>query len=132
MQIALIYTILAVLATAVNLLAQAATFWVYSGAYNLWLSILVGTAAGLIAKYVLDKRYIFKFKADSVSEDTWTFVMYTGTGVFTTCIFWGTEWLFDYIYNSISMRYVGGAVGLFVGYIIKYQLDKRFVFRSSV
>jgi len=26
------------------------------------------------------------------------------------------------------MRYLGGAIGLTLGYVIKYRLDKRFVF----
>ena len=26
------------------------------------------------------------------------------------------------------MLYLGGAVGLAIGYVLKYQLDKRFVF----
>ena len=29
------------------------------------------------------------------------------------------------------MRYLGGVIGLMIGYIIKYQLDKRYVFRRE-
>jgi hypothetical protein len=28
------------------------------------------------------------------------------------------------------MRYVGGCIGLAIGYVIKYRLDKRYVFRT--
>jgi putative flippase GtrA len=44
--------------------------------------------------------------------------------VITTFVFWG----FDYLFNSIPMRYLGAVIGLSIGYIIKYQLDKKFVF----
>jgi len=27
------------------------------------------------------------------------------------------------------MRYVGGVIGLAIGYYVKYQLDKRYVFK---
>lgn len=29
------------------------------------------------------------------------------------------------------MRYLGGVLGLAIGYVIKYELDKRFVFRQQ-
>ena len=49
-------------------------------------------------------------------------------GVFTTAIFWGTEYAFHLIFTTDAMRYIGGVLGLTIGYYIKYQLDKRFVF----
>ena len=35
---------------------------------------------------------------------------------------------FFYLFDFEGAAYVGGALGLAVGYVIKYQLDKRFVF----
>jgi putative flippase GtrA len=49
-------------------------------------------------------------------------------GVLTTIIFWAIELAFEHIYQTKEMRYLGGIIGLAIGYIIKYQLDKRFVF----
>ena len=49
-------------------------------------------------------------------------------GLVTTAIFWGFEFTFDAIYQTKEMRYVGGVIGLAIGYYVKYQLDKRFVF----
>ena len=49
-------------------------------------------------------------------------------GVFTSAIFWGTEYAFHLIFAGDFMRYVGGVLGLTIGYYVKYQLDKRFVF----
>jgi len=53
---------------------------------------------------------------------------YTLTGVVTTAIFWGFEFGFDQIFQSKDMRYLGGLIGLAIGYWTKYRLDKRYVF----
>jgi len=59
-------------------------------------------------------------------------MLYTYVGIFTTCIFWGTELLFDLLLKTDSARYIGAIVGLSIGYAIKYFLDKRFVFKSGI
>ena len=51
-------------------------------------------------------------------------------GVFTTAIFWSTELAFHLIFQSAELRYLGGIIGLAIGYLTKYELDKRFVFRT--
>ena len=38
------------------------------------------------------------------------------------------EFAFQLLFGTDGMRYLGGVVGLTVGYFIKYRLDKRFVF----
>jgi putative flippase GtrA len=102
--------------------------WVYQGLYAVPLSILVGTAVGLPIKYVLEKRHIFAFESDNLAHDGRLFVLYTVMGVFTTAIFWGVEYAFHRIFGTDVMRYLGGIIGLTLGYVIKYFLDKRFVF----
>ena len=52
-------------------------------------------------------------------------------GVITTLIFWGTEYAFYLIYETDLMRYIGGIVGLAIGFYVKYQLDKKYVFVNS-
>jgi len=52
-------------------------------------------------------------------------------GVFTTVIFWGFEIGFNYIFTNPQAKYVGAIVGLSIGYIIKYFLDKKFVFTEK-
>lgn len=138
--LALKYILFAVIATAVNLSSQFVTFTIIEKVaflsilenISLVLGILVGTATGLLTKYILDKKYIFKFQASSVKHDTKTFMLYTYVGIFTTCIFWGTELLFDLLLKTDSARYIGAIVGLSIGYAIKYFLDKRFVFKSGI
>lgn len=127
-RIAFLYSVFAALATAANLATQALVIWVYAGAYAIELSVLAGTAAGLPIKYILEKRHIFEFESESLKHDGKLFFMYSFLGIFTTALFWVTEFAFQWIFGTDLMRYLGGAIGLTLGYIIKYHLDKRFVF----
>jgi hypothetical protein len=131
MKLAITYSILALIATAVNIGVQDVVIRSYMGAYDILISILAGTAAGLVVKYLLDKRYIFRYNTRSFVHEGKTFVLYTLTGLVTTFIFWGLEFYFHYQFQTKSMRYVGGIMGLAIGYMAKYNLDKRFVFRKE-
>jgi len=84
------------------------SIWAYKGPYSVEVSILIGTAAGLPLRYLLEKR-----------------------GVFTTAIFWGVEYAFHLIFATDTMRYVGGVIGSAIGFYVKYQLDKKYVFVSG-
>ena len=130
-KLAINYASLALIATAANIGAQDVAIRAYSGAYGVLASIVVGTGVGLVVKYVLDKRYIFRFRARSVAHDTQTFALYTVMGLATTAIFWGFEFAFHHIFGTKEMRYLGGAIGLAIGYLTKYHLDKRYVFRKE-
>ena len=128
MRIGVLYAVFAALATFANLGAQALVVWLYRGAYAIEISILAGTAVGLLIKYILDKRHIFGFQADSLGHDSKLFVLYSLMGVLTTALFWGIEYAFHWLFGTDAMRYLGGAIGLGLGYVIKYHLDKRYVF----
>ena len=127
-RIAVLYTLFAVLSTVINIGSQILSIWAYKGPHSVEISILVGTAAGLPLRYFLEKRYIFNFKSQSLKHDGELFVFYSAMGVITTLMFWGTEYAFHLIYDTDSMRYVGGVIGLAVGFYVKYQLDKKYVF----
>lgn len=131
MKIALNYTLFALLATAANIGAQDISIRLYHGAYGVLLSVLVGTGVGLVLKYVLDKKYIFKVKAKGLADDGRKFLLYTTAGVVTTLIFWGFEFGFDWLFGTKELRYLGGVIGLAIGYWFKYHLDKRYVFASE-
>lgn len=131
MKLALIHAILALIATVANIGSQDLVVRNYSGPYSITLSIIVGTGVGLLLKYALDKRYIFRFKARDVVHDGQTFILYTVMGLATTVIFWGFEFAFQHIFQSDGMRYLGGVIGLAIGYVTKYHLDKRYVFRME-
>ncbi|CAN5907973.1 GtrA family protein [soil metagenome] len=132
MQLSLTYALLALIATIVNIGSQDLALSVYSGVYGVLLSIFFGTGVGLIVKYLLDKRYTFRFCARDAAHDGKTFVLYAMMGVITTSIFWGFEFWFDHIFQTKELRYLGGAIGLLIGYVAKYHLDKRFVFRGGI
>ena len=129
-KLALNYAIFALIATAANIGAQDFIIRIYSGAFDILASVVVGTGVGLVVKYILDKRYIFRFRARSVAHDTQTFALYTVMGLATTVIFWGFEFGFHHIFETKAMRYLGGVIGLAIGYLTKYHLDKRFVFKQ--
>lgn len=128
-KLAVNYAILALIATAANIGAQDLVTHVYSGTFDIVASVAIGTGVGLVVKYILDKRYIFCFRARSVTHDTQTFARYTFMGLASTVVFWGIELGFHYIFETKEMRYLGGIIGLVIGYLIKYSLDKRYVFR---
>ena len=132
MRLAIVYAIIALIATAANLLTQALAVRVWSGPWQIEVSVLVGTAVGLVLKYLLDKAFIFRFKAENAAHDLLTFILYTGMGVVTTLVFWGFEFAFYRAFEDKSLRYLGGLIGLGLGYWAKYHLDKRFVFRPAV
>lgn len=129
MKLAITYTFFAIIATIANIAAQDITIRIYAGVYSIMLSVVAGTAAGLIFKYILDKRYIFRFQTRNMTHNSKIFVLYTLMGIITTMIFWFFEFGFNHYFQTKQMRYFGGVIGLAIGYIVKYRLDKRFVFR---
>lgn len=129
LSLASLYTLFAVLATIVNLVTQDSVVRLYDGAWAIQASILAGTITGLVCKYLLDKRYIFRFRSASVVDEGRVFFLYVAASVVTTLIFWLTEYAFHVLYGTATARYVGACLGLAVGYIVKYQLDLRYAFR---
>ena len=126
-RIAALYALFAGIATLANLSAQAAVVALRPDQVGIVVSVLVGTVVGLPVKYLLDKRWIFGIVGTG-RRDLRLFVLYGLTAVFTTVLFWGTEWAFAAAFATTPARLVGGALGLAAGYAIKYRLDKRFVF----
>mgnify|MGYP006080251331 CR=1 FL=1 len=90
--------------------------------------LVIGTIVGLITKYFLDKNYIFHDHYNSLRYSLRKFSLYTFNGVFTTIIFWSAESLAFYIYATTFARELGAIIGLSVGYLLKYRLDKKLVF----
>ena len=127
-KIAFLYTLFAVVSTVINIGSQMVSIWVYEGPLSVEISILVGTVMGLPLRYFLEKRYIFNFTSKNIVHDGKLFIFYSVMGVITTLIFWGTEYAFHLIYDTDFMRYLGGIIGLSIGFYVKYQLDKKYVF----
>ncbi len=131
LRIVVLYALFAGISIATNLLVQRIMNLLYTGAYELYAGLAAGTLAGLLVKYVLDKKYIFNYMSTGFAADIKTFILYSSMGVVTTAVFWGTEILFELVFEAEPARYIGGGVGLTAGYAIKYLLDRRFVFRQA-
>jgi len=125
------YVLFAIASTIINLLFQYLSFLLYSGYLSLYVAMFIGTLAGLILKYILDKKYIFFHKTKTHKENGKKFLLYSLMGVFTTIIFWGFEIVFDHLYETQNAKYIGALIGLSIGYVIKYFLDKKFVFKDD-
>ena len=122
------YALFAMLATIINLATQMLMIRLYQQSYAIELSILLGTGTGLLSKYFLDKHYIFYFRSKDFLHDSKLFISYSVMGLFTTLLFWTIEYGFHFLFGTAFMRYLGGTIGLMIGYIIKYQFDKTYVF----
>lgn len=132
MLLVLKYSLFALIATIINLFTQFISLAIYSQNFSLYIAMFFGTLTGLIAKYILDKKYIFYYVVKDKKEDSQKFILYSIMGVFTTLIFWGFEIGFDYIFDSEIAKYIGAIIGLSIGYITKYFLDKKFVFKGNL
>ncbi|MFA6197075.1 MAG: GtrA family protein [Sulfurimonas sp.] len=126
--IAIKYSLFAILSTLFNLFFQYISFLVYMGFGSLYIAMFFGTLAGLVVKYILDKKFIFYHTPKDKKDDTQKFFLYSLMGVFTTIIFWGTEITFDALVQTPYSKYIGAVIGLSIGYVIKYFLDKKYVF----
>ncbi len=126
--LAIRYALFAIISTLLNLAFQYISFQFYNGFASLYVAMFMGTLAGLIAKYVLDKKFIFYHTPIDKKDDAKKFILYTVMGILTTIIFWSTEIGFDILFESELAKYVGAIIGLSIGYVIKYFLDKKYVF----
>lgn len=126
--LAIKYAIFAMISTFFNLLFQYLSFLAYSDVAALYIAMFIGTLAGLVAKYILDKKFIFYHIPKDKKDDAKKFALYSLMGVLTTIIFWGTEIAFDTLSQDPNSKYLGAVIGLSIGYVIKYFLDKKYVF----
>ena len=125
------YTAFAVLAVLANLATQRLvlatgpeTGWRFAAAIG------AGTLVGLVVKYLLDKRWIFFDRTEGLAAQGAQFGLYALMGVVTTAIFWASETAAWLIWRTDLAREAGAVVGLTIGYVTKYRLDRRFVFRE--
>lgn len=123
------YALFAVIATLANLGTQRAVLALDPGLFL--PALLAGTAVGLVTKYLLDKRWIFYDAVRPLKEEGQLFTLYTVTGIGTTLIFWGSETAFWLVWGTQEMRELGAVIGLTIGYVVKFRLDRRYVFQTG-
>lgn len=131
LRLALLYVAFAAIATSANVTTQFITFRMITGDFALPLAMLSGTAVGLILKYALDKIWIFEDNETGLQQHAKKFSRYSLIGIGTTAIFWCTELVFSTISSWEGWRYIGAAIGLSIGYSLKYFVDRKFVFVRS-
>ena len=125
------YVVFAILATLVNLIFQRLVLWFGDGNIIFSFALVAGTMMGLIVKYILDKQWIFEDLSAGAIAHSKKFTLYTIMGIFTTGIFWGAEIVFWLTWKTDMMREIGAIIGLSIGYFVKYNLDRRYVFTNS-
>ncbi|MEL6522310.1 MAG: GtrA family protein [Pseudomonadota bacterium] len=130
-ELVLRYSLFALISTVVILGTQRISLWIYDGWGGVTVALIIGTGAGLVIKYLLDKKWIFADDRNTVADHTKQFSLYALMGVFTTAVLWTVQYAFWLIWRTEDMFTVGGMVGLAIGYATKYHLDKRFVFNSK-
>lgn len=125
------YTLFALVSVTLNLGVQRLVLSYEDDFLFFSLAVCAGTLTGLLVKYMLDKRWIFQDFSTGIKSHGKKLRLYTTTGIVTTMIFWGTETVFWLAWHTNLMREVGAIVGLSIGYVLKYNLDKRFVFAKE-
>lgn len=120
------YVGFAMVATIANLGAQRAVLALDERSFV--AALAAGTAVGLLTKYALDKKWIFYHARRALHHEARVFTLYAATGVGTTLLFWGIETAFWLIGQSHAMRELGAVLGLAIGYTVKFNLDRHFVF----
>ena len=75
------YTAFAAIATGVNVATQYVSNSLYTGSFELLVAMVMGTATGLLTKYLLDKRYIFFDLDNSLRGHSVKFTLYSILGV---------------------------------------------------
>ena len=125
------YALFALIATFLNLAIQRFILSMGSSEFVFVFALIVGTLLGLVVKYVLDKRWIFQDLAVGFSQNTLLFSRYTLMGLASTALFWITEATFWITWKTEAMRELGAILGLSFGYLLKYHLDRHFVFTNT-
>jgi putative flippase GtrA len=123
------YVLFAIIATLANLATQEVVIRL-SPVSPLTLSILAGTAAGFILKYLLDKKWVFDDGYSGHRQELQKITLYGVFSVFTTLVFWSFEVTFWIIWRTDFAKYTGAVIGLAIGYAAKFALDRAFVFRE--
>ncbi len=122
------YVLFAVVAGVANLGAQE--LFLRSIGWPL-ASIVFGTGVGFVAKYALDKRWVFFDPYDGHAAEARKVLIYGTFGIGTTLLFWGVEVGCWHLGGTAEAKYVGAIIGLTLGNWIKYLLDKQFVFAPA-
>jgi len=126
------YALFAGVSTLANLGVQAAVLKLLGArSFALAVAMTVGTIAGFALKYLLDKRWIFYNRTQSLRRELRQVMLYGIFSLATTALFWATETAFALIWRTSAAAFAGATIGLCIGYLAKYALDARYTFRAA-
>lgn len=124
------YLFFSIIAIIINIASQRLIFGISESEHVFIFAIFTGTVAGFVSKYIFDKYFIFNDQLSILAEETKKLLKYSFFAVFTTLIFWFTEYVFWVVYQTHTAREIGAIIGLSIGYYLKYNLDKKYVFNK--
>ncbi|WP_434718272.1 GtrA family protein [Paraburkholderia sp. A1BS-2L] len=127
-KIVVLYSLFSAISIAANIGTQKIYLMFAPLLFAVLLSVLAGTTVGLGVKFLLDKVWIFEYQHRDIAHGIQSFILYSTMGLATTAIFWGFEFSADHLFGTETARLTGGTIGLVIGYLVKYRLDKKFVF----
>lgn len=121
------YALFAILSVVANLAVQEGVFRLLP-AGGLLPAMAAGTIAGFALKYVLDKLWIFGDPFEGHGRELRKLGLYSLFSIVTTLVFWGFETASWLAWRTELAKYAGAVLGLCIGYVAKYLLDRRFTF----
>lgn len=90
---------------------------------------IVAVGITYIVKFVLDKFIVFKKKSIQLKETSQEFVKYFGFAILTTIENVGIQFVFtNFFHTPLEISLV---VALSIGYLTKFFLDRKYVFKQS-
>lgn len=123
-----VYFLFVLVASSVNFLTQELIYFLVA---NIYISIFFGLATSMVVKYLTNKKYVFRYRAASRTDEVVVFFRYALSGAVVAGLFIGIELSFYYYLDSLYRRQIGIVVALCVTALIKFVIDERWVFPKT-
>lgn len=126
------YWIFVALSILLNILIQDTVLYIFGETKKtILLSIFVSIIIVFIFKYIMDKKYVYKYNIKQ-RVDKKSLILYLFFSIATTLLFFLVE--FIVIVSFADFKYkveVGSTIGLLLGYTIKFKLDQKITFKEG-
>lgn len=123
-----LYVLFAGAAVGLNVLVQRLVFAVYHGPQTIVVAMVVGAGVALTAKYFLDRKWVLGVRHAADEEEI---IKYAMAGATITLVFFAFQYTIWIFYQTDLARDIGIVLGMAVGYLIKFLIDRKFVFVES-
>lgn len=128
-----LYFIFAIISIILNISIQE-LFFIFIGRESqvLAIAMVIATIVSFVFKYFMDKFYVFNSKSETKKEEVKKVFLYGFFSVFTTLIYMVVEFAFHISFSFQHKEELGAMLGLTIGYIVKYIIDKKITFKREV